>query len=312
MGRHSLSENCIFCKSTNSSQRQKTNQRNQSRKAAPTTCRKNRPDTGSSPLLRGESAQWRRQIISHRISTPIVFVFSNRNTISPKRRRKSGRQICSTLDDSGCKTRAGSTTRMTRRSKQKKESTRVWQSGQSPGIFSWHRAGWAERRFTQEVSRWYDSFEPPKPTFHEFQKGVILRCKRYLSANNKTSTIRPEVSEPSPGSNPPLTQLIWAVSKENWKTWAGLWKMNVLARFLAQPRLRNMQFQRRPRNILLLGNTDKIMEMAQFHEMCSMAFDRWLVQFVAGTLPLVEKENNAHISPLRRRTFSLKAQESLT
>lgn len=47
----------------------------------------------------------------------------------------------------------------------------------------------AEQLFTQQVSVWYDMHGPPKPTLHEFRKGVILRCKRYLVATNRTSTI---------------------------------------------------------------------------------------------------------------------------
>jgi hypothetical protein len=60
----------------------------------------------------------------------------------------------------------------------------------------------AERGFKQQVSIWYDVLEAPKPTFHEFQKGVILRCKRHLAATNKTSAIKPEISNPSQDNDP--------------------------------------------------------------------------------------------------------------
>jgi hypothetical protein len=49
----------------------------------------------------------------------------------------------------------------------------------------------AELVFMQQVSVWYDMYDPPKPTLHDFRKGVIVRCKRYLAATSKTSTIYP-------------------------------------------------------------------------------------------------------------------------
>lgn len=47
----------------------------------------------------------------------------------------------------------------------------------------------AERVFTQGLADWYDSLPSPKPTFHDFRKAVILRCKRQLATNNKPSSI---------------------------------------------------------------------------------------------------------------------------
>ncbi len=43
----------------------------------------------------------------------------------------------------------------------------------------------AERDFQQEIASMYDSIAAPKPPLHEFRKGVILRCKRHLIANDK-------------------------------------------------------------------------------------------------------------------------------
>jgi hypothetical protein len=43
----------------------------------------------------------------------------------------------------------------------------------------------AEAVFNQEVASWHSLLVPPKPSFHEFRKAVILRCKRYLKANSK-------------------------------------------------------------------------------------------------------------------------------
>jgi hypothetical protein len=40
----------------------------------------------------------------------------------------------------------------------------------------------AEAVFMQQVSVWYDMINSPKPTLHEFRKGVILeRFKKYCS-----------------------------------------------------------------------------------------------------------------------------------
>lgn len=47
----------------------------------------------------------------------------------------------------------------------------------------------AEKHFMQQVSIWYDMIDRPKPSLHEFRKGVIIRCKCRLSATDKTSTI---------------------------------------------------------------------------------------------------------------------------
>lgn len=44
----------------------------------------------------------------------------------------------------------------------------------------------AERVFMQDVADWYDLITPPKPSLHEFRKAVILRCKKHLTATNKT------------------------------------------------------------------------------------------------------------------------------
>jgi hypothetical protein len=43
----------------------------------------------------------------------------------------------------------------------------------------------AESVFMAQVSVWYDALPPPKPTLHEFRKGVIVRCKRHLSATDR-------------------------------------------------------------------------------------------------------------------------------
>ena len=47
----------------------------------------------------------------------------------------------------------------------------------------------AERVFQQEVLDLYDRLQAPKPDFQVFQKGVILRCRRYLRASDKPATI---------------------------------------------------------------------------------------------------------------------------
>ncbi|MBI3414232.1 MAG: hypothetical protein HY043_02750 [Verrucomicrobia bacterium] len=49
----------------------------------------------------------------------------------------------------------------------------------------------AEATFMQSIADWYDSLDPPKPTLHEFRKGVIVRCKKHLSASDKPSAIPP-------------------------------------------------------------------------------------------------------------------------
>jgi hypothetical protein len=43
----------------------------------------------------------------------------------------------------------------------------------------------AERVFNSEILGWYDRLGNPKPSFQEFRKGVIARCKRYLAASDK-------------------------------------------------------------------------------------------------------------------------------
>jgi hypothetical protein len=48
----------------------------------------------------------------------------------------------------------------------------------------------AERAFLRELSAWYDeSLSPPKPSFHEFRKGVIIRCRKHLIATAKLPSV---------------------------------------------------------------------------------------------------------------------------
>lgn len=48
----------------------------------------------------------------------------------------------------------------------------------------------AERAFSRELCAWYDNSVPdPKPSFHEFRKGVIDRCRRHLIATSKFPTV---------------------------------------------------------------------------------------------------------------------------
>lgn len=47
----------------------------------------------------------------------------------------------------------------------------------------------AEQVFAQEVADLYDRLQPPKPDFHVFRKGVILRCRRHLRASDKPASI---------------------------------------------------------------------------------------------------------------------------
>ena len=42
----------------------------------------------------------------------------------------------------------------------------------------------AERVFMQNIATLYDNLPQPKPSFVEFRKGVIVRCKRHLAAND--------------------------------------------------------------------------------------------------------------------------------
>ena len=41
----------------------------------------------------------------------------------------------------------------------------------------------AEIRFYEQVATWYESIHGQKPTLHDFQKAVILRCIRYLKSD---------------------------------------------------------------------------------------------------------------------------------
>jgi hypothetical protein len=43
----------------------------------------------------------------------------------------------------------------------------------------------AERAFHQEIANRQDQLAPPKPEFHVFQKGVILRRRRHGRASDK-------------------------------------------------------------------------------------------------------------------------------
>jgi hypothetical protein len=47
----------------------------------------------------------------------------------------------------------------------------------------------AERVFQQEVADLYDKLKPPKPDFRTFQRGIIIRCRRYLRATDKPSSL---------------------------------------------------------------------------------------------------------------------------
>jgi hypothetical protein len=48
----------------------------------------------------------------------------------------------------------------------------------------------AERAFLRELSVWYDdSLSPPKPSFHEFRKGIIIRCRKHLRATTKLPSV---------------------------------------------------------------------------------------------------------------------------
>jgi hypothetical protein len=49
----------------------------------------------------------------------------------------------------------------------------------------------AERVFHSEVLIAYDAIKGQKPSFQEYRKGVILRCKRYLAANDKPTSPPP-------------------------------------------------------------------------------------------------------------------------
>jgi hypothetical protein len=47
----------------------------------------------------------------------------------------------------------------------------------------------AERIFEQDIASLYDGLPTPKPSLHDFRKDVILRCKAYLKAGDKTSSL---------------------------------------------------------------------------------------------------------------------------
>jgi hypothetical protein len=40
----------------------------------------------------------------------------------------------------------------------------------------------AEIRFYEQVATWHEFIDGPKPPLQEFQKGVIVRCIRYLNS----------------------------------------------------------------------------------------------------------------------------------
>jgi hypothetical protein len=43
----------------------------------------------------------------------------------------------------------------------------------------------AEHVFVLEVLTWYQILENPKPSFQEFRRGVIAKCRQYLAATDK-------------------------------------------------------------------------------------------------------------------------------
>ncbi len=48
----------------------------------------------------------------------------------------------------------------------------------------------AERAFSRELTAWYDnSLTEPKPSFQEFRKGVITRCRKHLIATTKVPSV---------------------------------------------------------------------------------------------------------------------------
>ena len=47
----------------------------------------------------------------------------------------------------------------------------------------------AERVFMQDVAQLYDNLPPPKPSLVDFRRGVVVRCRRYLSATDKPSNV---------------------------------------------------------------------------------------------------------------------------
>jgi len=47
----------------------------------------------------------------------------------------------------------------------------------------------AEKLFLRELSVWYDMLPTSKPTFHEFRKGVIIRCRKHLIATSKPPSV---------------------------------------------------------------------------------------------------------------------------
>lgn len=47
----------------------------------------------------------------------------------------------------------------------------------------------AERAFFRELSTWYDNLPTPKPSFQDFSKAVIARCRKHLIASSKPPSV---------------------------------------------------------------------------------------------------------------------------
>ncbi len=47
----------------------------------------------------------------------------------------------------------------------------------------------AERVFNREIAEWHDSLPDPKPTLHEFRKGIIIRCRAHLKSTRSKADI---------------------------------------------------------------------------------------------------------------------------
>jgi hypothetical protein len=48
----------------------------------------------------------------------------------------------------------------------------------------------AERAFGRELTAWYDnSLVPPKPSFQDFRKAVVARCRKHLIATTKLPSV---------------------------------------------------------------------------------------------------------------------------
>jgi hypothetical protein len=43
----------------------------------------------------------------------------------------------------------------------------------------------AEQVFVLEILTWWQALENPKPSFQEFRRGVIAKCRRFLAASDK-------------------------------------------------------------------------------------------------------------------------------